>query len=320
MFYYLNKSVPVQLVLIVLLLGWAIYSIFTQVTVCPIEGQSLLFQKLAMFWQQHPVNLKASAILLLLLESLLLARFYSVNRFADTQTYLPVVFFLLAVNIGGFVTTITPVVLTVVLMTMVLMVNAQDENERPVRNRVFTSGILVGVASLLDPIALCAVVFLLLALITHRYSKSKEIIIMLFGLFFVYAYLFSVAFFTDSVSGLVGSIKQLSFFGLFTGFKTLTVFDYLFVAYAILLVVYLIIQLKLFYDNKLIVLRKRLVTIHFLMFVLAGMLVISGLPLSRSLLYVMLPISLYFGMIAQYKSRIIFHDILILAFFVLLWL
>jgi len=100
----------------------------------------------------------------------------------------------------------------------------------------------------------------------------------------------------------------------------LSVFDYVFVGYAILLVIYLIVQLKLFYDNKLIVLRKRLVNIHFLMFVLAAMFLISGLPFSCSLLYVMLPIALYFSMITQYKSRIIFHDIMILAFFVLLWL
>ena len=320
MFYYLNKSLSVQLILILLLLAWAVFTIVTQVTVTPADGQLILFQHLAGFWQQHPTNLKVSAVLMLLVETLLLARYYSVNRFAENQTYIPVVFFLLAVNVGGVLTTLTPAVITVVIMTVVLMLNAMDENERPVKNRVFTSGLLVGIASLFDPVAVFAVVFLLLSLITHRYSKSKEILIMLFGLLFVYAYLFSVAFFTDGMTQLVSSLKNLSFFGFVNEVKTLSVFDYVFVGFTVLLVTYLIIQLKLYYDNKLIVLRKRLVNIHFLMFALAAMLVFSGLPFSHSLLYVMPTIALYFGMITQYKSRIILHDVLIVAFFVLLWL
>lgn len=320
MFYFLNKSLPVQLVLIVSLFCWAIYTILTQVTVAPSEDQTLLFQYLANFWQEHPVNLKISAILILLVETMLISRFYSANRFAENQTYIPAIFFLLTVNVGGFLTSVTPAVTTLVFMTLVLMVNAMDENDRPVKNRVFSSGLLVGIASLLDPVAIFAVFFLLLALITHRYSKSKEILIMLFGLLFVYAYLFSFAFFTDSVTVLNASFKNFSFFGLFKGFKELTIFDYVFVVYTVLLVAYLIIQLKLFYDNKLIVLRKRLVNIHFLMFVLVAMFVVSGLTFSKGLLYVILPISLYFSMITQYKSRIIFHDILIVAFYVLLWL
>lgn len=320
MFYYLNKSQIVQLVMVVLLLGWSVFTIITQVTVCPPDGQLLLFQHLSDYWMLHPGNLKLSAILLLLIESLLLGRFYSVNKFSENQTYIPVVFFLLMMNLGGFLKMVTPAVLTIVFVTLIMRVNAQDENERPVKNRVFTSGLLVGIASLFDPLAVLAVIFLLLALITHRYSKPKDVLILLFGLLFVYAYVFSIAFFTDSVPALTASFKNLAFFGMFKDIKSLSLYDYIFLGYSALLVVYLIIQLKLFYDNKLIVLRKRLVTIHFLMFVLIAMMLLSGLKLSYGILYITLPISLYFSMITQYKSRIIFHDILIIAFYVLLWL
>ncbi len=320
MFYYLNKSLPVQLVLIVLLLAWSVFTVVTQTTVCSAEGQTLFFGALADFWSKHPVNLKVSIISILLLESLLIARFYSVNRFAENHTYIPVVFFLLMMNAGGFLVKISPALFTLVFMTFMVMLTSQEENDRPLKNRIFTSGLLVAIASLIDPVAICSVLFLILALITNRFSKSKEILIMVFGLLFVYVYVFSVSFFTDSFSTLSDSLKNLSFFNLFKDFKSLTVFDYVFVVYTVTLVSYLIIQLKLFYDNKLIVLRKRLVTIHLLMFILIAMLLLSGLPLSSSLLYILLPITLYFSMLSQIKRRIIFHDILIVAFFVLLWL
>lgn len=320
MFYYLNKNTVVQWVLIALLLGWAVFTIVTEITICPADGQSIFFQYLAAFWTKHPAHLKITAVLLLLLESLLIGHFYSANKFADTKTAIPVVFFLLLMNVGGFVKMMTPAVLTLVLMTLVVMVNTQDENERPVRNRVFTSGLLVGISALIDPVSVICVLFLMMALITHRYSKSKEIAIMLFGLLFVCAYLFSGYFIADKMPLFLDSLKQLSFFGVFKSLKMLDVLDYVFIGYTILLMIYLIIQLKLFYDNRLIVLRKRLVTIHLLMFVMVAVLLISALPLQQGLLYLTFPITMYFSMITLCKTRIVFHDILILAFYVLLWL
>ena len=319
-FVFLPQISKMQWVLVALLLAWAIFTIVTEITVCPADGQSIFFQYLASFWTAHPTNLKVTCILLLLLESLLIGHFYSANRFADNQTIIPVVFFLLTMNVGGFVKTLTPAVLTLVFTTLIVLVNTQDENERPVKNRVFTSGLLVGISALLDPVSVACVLFLTMALITHRYSKSKEIAIMLFGLLFVTAYLFGGFFVADKIPVLMASLKHLSFFGVFKSLKMLDILDYVFVGYTILLVIYLIIQLKLFYDNKLIVLRKRLVTIHFLLFVMVAVLLLAGLPLHQGLIYLMLPITMYFSMITLYKTRIVFHDILILAFYVLLWL
>jgi len=320
MFYYLNKNTVVQWVLIVLLLTWSVFTIVTEISVCPADGQSIFFQYLAAFWTAHPAHLKVTSVLLLLLESLFIGHFYSANRFADNKTLIPVVFFLLMMNVGGFVKTMTPAVLTLVLTTLIVIVNTQDENERPVKNRVFTSGLLLGISALFDPVSVVCVLFLTMALITHRYSKSKEIAIMLFGLLFVCAYLFGGYFIAGKMPVLVESFKLLSFFGVFKSVKTLDVFDYVLLGYTVLLVTYLIIQLKLFYDNRLIVLRKRLVTIHLLMFVMVGVLLLSGLPLQQGLIYLTFPITMYFSMITLYKSRIVFHDVLILAFYILLWL
>lgn len=143
---------------------------------------------------------------------------------------------------------------------------------------------------------------------------------MLFGLLFVCAYLFSGFFIADKMPVLMDSFKHLSFFGVIKSVKTLDVFDYVLVGYIVVLAVYLIVQLKLFFDNRLIVLRKRLVTIHLLLFVLVAVLLLSGLQLQQGLLYLTFPITMYFSMITLYRSRIVFHDILILAFYILLWL
>lgn len=319
MFYYLNKSWIAQFVVIILLLAWAVFTIVTSLTVGPMEGQTLLFGTLTSFWTEHPVNAKVVAIALLLLETILLALFYANNRFAETRTYMPVVFFLLLMNLGGFLKMLTPAYITTFFITLIIL-NTLDDNDKPVKNRVFASGLLIGICSLIDPSSLGLLLFLLLALITHRFSKSKEIIILFFALLFVYAYVVCFFFFTDNMAGLTASLKTLSFFGVVKSLKTLTLYDYLFLGFATLFAVYLIIQLKLLFDNKLIVLRKRLVNIHFLLFAVVGMLLISGLQLQQGLVYIAIPISLYFSMITQQKTRIILHDILIIAFYVLLWL
>lgn len=320
MFYYLNKNTIVQWILIAMLFAWSVFTIVTEISVCPADGQSIFFQYLVSFWTGHPLHLKVVSIVLLLLESLLIGYFYSANRFADNKTIIPVVFFLLMMNVGGFLKVFTPAVITLVLTTLIVIVNTQDENERPVKNRVLTSGFLLGISALFDPVSVVCVLFLTMALITHRYSKSKEIAIMLFGLLFVCAYLFSGFFIADKMPVLMDSFKHLSFFGVIKSVKTLDVFDYVLVGYIVVLAVYLIVQLKLFYDNRLIVLRKRLVTIHLLLFVLVAVLLLSGLQLQQGLLYLTFPITMYFSMITLYRSRIVFHDILILAFYILLWL
>ncbi len=320
MLYFLNKHNVPQLVVLVALFAWTVFTIFSQMNFLPEAGQTVFYQRITMLWQYNPLHYKILAVLFLLLELLFLERFYLAGRFSDNQTFMPLLFYLLFINVGGFSKVFTPAWFTLFLLSIILFLNARDDNEKPVKNRTFASGLLIGLCSLLDPYALGLAFFVMMVLLTHRFSKSKEIIILLLGLLFTYAYVCAIFFITDGFPMLKESFRYLSVFTMLKNFKMLDALDLSFLAYLILCVIIMGVQLKMFYDNKLIVIRKRFVTIHFLSVILFAMMLLTRLEFKYGLLYMAVPITLYFSMLTLPKSKIIFHDIIIVAFFVLLWL
>lgn len=320
MLYYLNKHNVPQLIILIALFVWAAFTVFSQMTFLPAAGQTVFYQRITMLWLQNPLHYKVVAVIFLLLELLFLERFYMVSRFSDNHTFMPSLFYLLFINVGGFCKVFTPAWFTVFLLSLILLFNAQDDNEKPVKNRTFASGLLIGICSLLDPYALGLTLFMVMVLLTQRFSKSKEILILFIGVLFSYAYVSAIFFITDGFSLLVESFRHLRVFTMLKNFRLLDVLDLSFLAYFVVSVFLMGLRLKMFYDNKLIVVRKRFVTIHFLSFILFAMMLLTGLDFKYGLLYMAAPMAVYFSMLTLPKSKIIFHDIIIVAFFVLLWL
>lgn len=320
MFYRLGKHIVIQVIALVLLFGWAAYSIVTGLTVCPADGQPVLYQLLGTFWSAKPVFGKISAILMLFAETWLIWRFYSTSRFSENSNFMPALFFLLLLNIGGFASNLDPAHVTVLFLTVIIVFNSKAQSEKEiVNNRIFTSGILTGIASLIDPAAIGLLLFMTMSLIAHHYySKGKKITIFLFGLLFVFIYLFSIYFLIGRVPELLESFRNLCFFDLFRHFKELRLQDYIFAGYLVAGVLYIGIRLKLFYDNKAIMLRRHLVSLNILMFVTAAMILLSGLNFRNCQIYMTVPLSLFFSILTTQKSKFVFHDLLLIAFYALL--
>ncbi len=320
MFYHLGRHIVIQVIALVLLIGWAAYSIVTGLLVCPADGQPVLYQLLESFWSAKPVYGKISAILMLLVETWLIGRFFSTSKFSENQSLMPTLFFLLLLNIGGFTCNLGPAHVTVLFLTIIISFNSKVQTEKGVvNNRIFTSGILTGIASLVDPAAVGILLFMTMSLIAHHYySKGKKITIFFVGLLFVFIYLFSVYFFLGRIPELLESFRSLSFFDLFHNFKELRLQDYIFAGYLVASVLYIGIRLKLLYDNKAIMLRRHLVSLNILMFVTAAMILLSGLDFRSCLIYMTVPLSLFFSILTTQKSKFVFHDLLLIAFYALL--
>lgn len=320
MFHRLGRHLVIQVIMLVLLLGWAAYSIVTGLTVCPADGQTVLYRLLGAFWSAKPVYGKISAIFMLLVETWLIWRFYSTSKFSENRNLMPSLFFLLLLNIGGFISNLGPAHVTVLFLTTIIFFNSKVHTEKEiVNNRIFTSGILTGIASLIDPAAICILLFMTMSLIAHHYySKGKKITIFFVGLLFVYVYLFSVYFFLGRIPELLESFRNLRFFDLFHNFKELRLQDYVFAGYLVASVLYIGVRLKLFYDNKAIMLRRHLVSLNILMFVTAAMILLSGLDFRDCLIYMTVPIALFFSILTTQKSKFVFQDLLLIAFYALL--
>jgi len=320
MFYYINKNSILQWILILALTVWSVITIFTQMSLYPADNQMILYQDIYRFWVQNPLHYKITAVVMLLVEMSLIQWFYQANKLSENVTYMPVLFFLALVNAGKFLLMFTPAYFTVCIMTIVMLSNIRNDNNESIKIRIFFSGVLIGINTLFDPISIWIALFVIMALIANRFSKAKEIIILLSGLVTTYIYVFTVYYFSNQLPSLGKMLTAYPYFGIIHTLSTLRIVDMVMAGYVLLLTFYLSTTLKLFYDNKLIVLRKRLVTIHLLLFVTVVMLVFSDFDFQNALNYMLIPITLYLSMICLVKNRRWFHDFLIVALFVLLCL
>ena len=146
--------------------------------------------------------MKVLAVLMLLLELLFVQRFFNVNKFTDNQSIMPVFFFLLFMNAGGFLKIFSPVCFTIFLTTFIILFNTKDDNEKPGKNRLYASGIIIGIVSLIDSCALGLLLYLMFSLFANRYSSFKEIVILISGVLMSYIYVFTCFFLSDSLPAL----------------------------------------------------------------------------------------------------------------------
>lgn len=320
MFYFLNKHNILQLVLIVPLLIWAVYTIFTQMAIQPADGQSFLYRSVYPFLSTHPVQLKLLACLIVILGALFIQLFYTESRFSENQTFMPVVMTLLFLNVGHFMSLFTPAFFTLLFFTFIVFLNERLQHDKPIKNRVYTTGILIALATLFDAQAIWMVLFMILVLIANRISKTKEIIILLLGMLLVYVYVVAFFFMTDRLPEMVDVLRHLQLLTIVHQFLKLLTMQYVLAGYSVLLLLLLIAVLKMYYDSKLIIIRKRFVTTWLLAFIVVAMVVFSGLAFHDSFLYLLLPMSLLMSMLALVKRRKFVHDFLLIAWFVLLWL
>lgn len=320
MFHFLNKHIVLQWILIVLLLVGAGYVIFTQMTLCPPEGQGILYPSLHVWLAARPLAMRVTALLLLLFLSLQVQRFFQISKFYDNKTWMPVVLLLGLLLAGRFLNTFSPTWVTLPVLATILLINNRDANEQPVKNRIFTSGVMVGLCTMLDPYSVWILLFIMMALLANRISSFKEIIILICGFEMVYAYVFAVGFLTDSTSVIVHSIRQVEYFGIIRHFTSLKVMDYVLTGFLLLGVIYMVAVLTRYFDTKLIVLRKRFLTIILLFVVMLVALVFSQYAFRPALIYLMMPLTLLYSMMSLLKNRRLLNDILIAVVIVLLCL
>lgn len=320
MFYFLNKHTILQFIACAFLFGWAVFTILTQMTLYPPQGNAFFYKIIFDYLTQHQYMAKGLAVGMLFLELVFVYRFYAINKFSDNQTFVPVFFFLLCMHAGSFFNFLSPAHFTLFFLSWLILYNVREKNDRLLRNRVFTSGIFVGLASIVDVNALSICIFLILALFVSRYSSVKEIVIMLAGLLMVYIYVFTSFFMSDTLPALQESVRQLTFFETFRAAPSITFLQWVSAGYLIFSMLGMAIFLKWHYDSKLIVLRKRYMIIVLLSLLLIIPVFVGNMILPQGLLYLIIPISLYCSMLCGVKRRFIFHDVVMILLIVLLWL
>ncbi len=320
MFYYINKNKIIQWVAITGLLAWAIAAIILQMSILPACHQAYLYTLCQPWLAVKPWAYKGLSIAMLLLTMFCTQRFFSINKFSDNETFMPIVFLLLLFNMSHAFSTFTPVYFTVLTTAFIIMMNSENEHNIDIKNRTFASGILIGINTLFDYNAIWLIPLMIIVLIVSRFSKIKEIAILLTGVLFIYLYLFTYAYLTDQVPAIFGKIKEFAFFTVLHQIPSFRWMDWVFIAVWGSTSLLFLFGCKLYFDNKVVVLRKRYILCILLLIFAIFMGIFSPFEMQVSLPYLLLPTAILFSIIVLIEDRKWVHDIFIIATCLFLWL
>lgn len=320
MFHFLNKNLKLQLFLIALLTGWAAWTIFSQMTIIPVEGTAILFHYVSKIWNWSPVVARILMLCFVMTMVIGVNHHFLVNHLSENRTYLPGILLLMMLNFGKFLHTLTPALLTTFFLALTLILYSPNASAAKLKDRIFTFGLIIAIATLLDVSAFGIALYLMLMIAINNVTSIKDNLILLIGLSFPYLYAFAIAFIANDMPALLKSWGDMAVFEPYKQFLQMRVIDYITLAYFVIMTSVLIVRGKRLYDNKLIVIRQAFTNVHLM---LISMLLFSGLgivPMPMALLYVLLPISIYMAVAVIPKKYRFIYDFLFVVLFVLLWL
>ena len=319
MLHLLNKNLNLQLFFLAILTGWAGWTIFSQMTIMPAEGNMILFQYIANLWAKSPILIRLCVFGMVITITVAINQHFDNHHFHDSRTYMPGVFLLLLLNCGKFLHTLTPAFLTLfAIALMMILYSPSDQASR--KERIFTLGLIIAITTMVDLSAAGLALFLFMLIALNNVTSFKEILIMLFGILFPYIYAFSIAFIANSLPELLNSWHQLDVFEPVKQFTHLRIIDYVTMAWFVVLTAILMIRDKRLLDSKLIVIRQAFNNVNMLFYPMFLFLWLSIVPLPTALIYLLLPVSIYMSLAITSKKQKYIIDLLIVSICVLLWL
>lgn len=320
MLHLLNKNLNLQFLLLFLLIGWTGWNIFTHMTLMPTDGSMLLFQKVAKVWTWNHILARCIVLLFVLTMTFGVIREFQQNHFYENHTYMPGIFLLLILNCGKFLDTFSPALLTAFFIALILVIYKSGDSASKAKDRIFTFGLVIAIATMLDISAFGILLFLIMIIAINNVSPLKNNLILFFGLLFPYIYAFSISFINDTLPAFLQSWRDLVIFMPAKQFTHLRLLDYITLGYFVILTIYLMVRGKRFLDNKLIVIRQAFTNTHLLFISMFLFLWLGNLVLPDALLYLLLPTSIYLSVAVIPKRQRFIFDILFVAFCVLLCL
>lgn len=294
MFYLLRKSFILQLLAALAALAVGGYFIFSNdLSISYIDTTLPSAQLLSAYLLSHPAGAKAILFITMLLQGGLFYRYFRNSGFLDEENLLPIFFFFaFLMGMGIFMPVSTAWIMNLTIL-IVLNING-DIQGKSAKTATLLSGIIIGVASLYDPAAILLLVCYLLLLLINRLEKMKEMLVAICGVLITYIYVFAYHFFKGNLTDYAHSFSAIHFnFPLFTQ----THFSLYAIAAAALLLlslIYIVVRLKVYYDNKLIVMRKRFLALCLLAIFQLVMVIFSNMPFPYSLGYLIIPLSCFF--------------------------
>ena len=311
MFYLLQKDLRFQIFILAVLAGLFCYQLFVlPVAFCSPDTFLPYTQSLGKWVSVHPLPARIGILLLFVLQQVMLFLYFKRSKFGEQTSLLPCAALSLFAVAGGPSAVCSPVLIANTILAGLLLLISDSERGHQ-KSRVLFSGILMGVATFFDPSLFLLPVGFLFILLTNRFNSVSDIFVTLIGILIPYIYSTAHSFFAGSLPQHFDALSQARLtFPLLTEAQ-LSVVAAVSGAVAGVLLIYILVRLKIRFDYKLIVVRKRFINIHILFLVLVGVMLLTNLPFPVSTSYLAIPLSIYLASSAPSRRLTITKEVVL---------
>jgi hypothetical protein len=314
----INRKIALQWVLLSGLVTFSVYQIFTETKVLSIEGAPFLFKSFVIFFNQYEIIGKGIIIALLLLQIILIQYHFKKNEYTYRKSLLPACFYLSILLLTKSLNNITPQFFTLQFFLIVIAFNYNVPAVK-LKNNALIVGIILALATCFD---ISSIIMLFLAVITlsiNHFFKLKEIGIMLFGFSLLYFYFFSYYLFINNLNDWLLTFKEIKLLSIFHEKIFINVFPIIkFISIAIIFA-YFILRTKIINDSKIVIQRKRILTLNIWSVMMIACIFISNSTYPNVLGYLFGSISIYLAILAQERNPLYINELITIIILVMLW-
>ena len=304
---FINKKITFQWFILFGLTALTIYNIITKTQVSDQEGSAFLFQSFRNLFSQNQFIGKGIVFLILLAQIVLLQFYYRKNEYSSKKSLLPACFYLTILLLTKSLIVISPFFFTLLFFLIIISTNYTG-NATTLKNNTFWVGMLIALATCFDVSSLILLVLAMITLILNHFSIIKEICILMFGFLLVYLYFFSFHFFVNNHNEWLLTFQQMKILGIYD--KEILTQTSAIIALITLSVLYLyfIIRTKIINDSKIVIQRKRIITLNTRAILMIACLFISNSTYPNVLGYLFVHLSVYLAILSQEKSPLYFNE------------
>lgn len=299
---------------ILILFGMCIFFIvrlFVQpVAMTASPTDTLLYQRFAANFGGQTIWIRLFLLVGAVLQLGFMQFFFLRNNFSESKSPLALVFFLVFSCFCVDSQAVTPAFFTILLTTILLNLNVNFLAER-VKSQLILSGLLIALGSFLDISAVWLLLFVIISLLTNGFATPKNILLLLITFLFPYIWLFALFFFVGDLPLLTANFRQQLWFAPLS--LNLTTPAVVFLSVTAFVSIFTLLKLKFHFDNKLIVLRKRLMSLNALFLVCLLIAICTQAAVRVGALYMFVPFAIVFSLLLQIRKSLIINYLLVAA-------
>jgi len=304
---YIHRKIALQWFILIGLTALAIYNIIAKTQVSDQEGSAFLFHIFRNLFSQNQFIGKGIVIIILLAQIIILQLYYRKNEYSSKKSLLPACFYLSIFLLTKSLIVISPFFFMLLFFLIIISTNYTG-NATTLKNNAFWVGMLIALATCFDVSSLILLVLAIITLILNHFSIIKEICILMFGFLLVYFYFFSFHFFVNNHNEWLLTFQQIKILEIYD--KELLTRPPTLIALITLSVLYLyfIIRTKIINDSKIVIQRKRIITLNSRAILMIACLFLSNSTYPNALGYLFVHLSVYLAILSQEKSPLYFNE------------